>query len=74
LAEFKDYFTAVSVQPMMIVKNSLVHEKPEHFGVECVDDSLRWQTTDGLNNYDIRLKRVEVIKSVLDGNIITIDR
>jgi radical SAM superfamily enzyme YgiQ (UPF0313 family) len=74
LAEFKDYFTAVSVQPMMIVKNSLVYEKPEDFGVECVDDSLRWQTADGINNYDTRLKRVELIKSVLDGNVITIDK
>jgi len=74
LEEFKDYFTAVSVQPMMIVKNSLVHDEPEHFGVECVDDSLRWQTADGKNNYDARLKRVEIIKSVLDGKAITIDK
>jgi radical SAM superfamily enzyme YgiQ (UPF0313 family) len=74
LAEFKDYFGAVGVQPMMIVKNSVVYDKPEHFGVECVDDGLRWQTTDGMNNYDIRQKRIEIIKSVLDGNVITIDK
>jgi hypothetical protein len=74
LAEFKDYLGPVGVQPMMIVKNSLVYHKPKDFGVECVDDPLRWQTIDGTNNYDIRLKRVEVLKSVLDGKIVTIDR
>ena len=74
LSEFKDYFIAVGVQPMMIAKNSLVYDKFEHFGVDCIDDGLRWQTTDGMNNYDIRLKRVEAVKSVISGNVITIDR
>lgn len=74
LAEFKDYFTAVSVQPMMIVKNSLVYNRPELFGVKCIDDPIRWQTADGMNNYDIRLKRVDMVKKALDGNIITVDK
>ena len=74
LAEYKDFFAAVSVQPMMVVKNSLVYDKPELFGVNRGDDGLRWETTDGMNNYDVRLKRVEIIKSVLDGNVITIDK
>ncbi len=74
LVEFKDYFTTVSVQPMMIVKNSLVYDKPEDFGVDCVNDWLTWQTTDGTNNYDIRLKRVEILQSALGTKILTIDK
>ena len=74
LTEYKDFLAAVSVQPMIIVKNSLVYDKPELFGVNRGDDWLRWETTDGMNNYDVRLKRVEIIKSVLDGNVITIDK
>jgi len=73
VAEYKKYFT-VGVQPMMIAKNSLVYDKPEDFGVACVDDWLKWQTIDGTNNYDVRLKRVEILKAVLDGNIRTIDK
>jgi radical SAM superfamily enzyme YgiQ (UPF0313 family) len=74
LSEFKDYFVSVTAQPMMIVNNSLVSDKPEKFGVECLDDRIRWHTTDGTNNYDIRLKRVEIINSLLDGHLIKIDK
>ncbi len=73
VAEYKDYFT-VGVQPMMIVKNSLVYDKHEDFGVACVDDWLKWQTIDGTNNYDVRLRRVEILKSILHGDIRTIDK
>jgi hypothetical protein len=59
---------------MVIVKNSLVYEKPEDFGVECASNYLHWQTTDGTNNYNIRLKRFEMLKSLLEGRIITLDR
>ena len=74
LINFKNYFDAVGVQPMMIVKNSSVYDKHKQFGVECVDDFLRWQTNDGLNNYDIRQKRVEILKSVLGDKIIQIGK
>ena len=73
VAEYKKYFS-VSVQPMMIVENSLVHSRPEDFGVASESDWLKWQTLDGTNNYDIRLNRVEVLRSVLGGKIQTIDK
>jgi len=71
--EFKDYLV-VGIQPMMIVKNSLVCDKPEDFGMEPGSDWLKWQTIDGTNTYDIRLQRVEALRSVLDGKLITIDK
>lgn len=71
--EYKDYFI-VGVQPMMIAKNSLVYDKPEDFGVACVDDWLKWQTIDGTNNYEVRLKRVELLKSTIDADIRTVDK
>jgi radical SAM superfamily enzyme YgiQ (UPF0313 family) len=74
LNEYKDYFAVVGVQPMMIAKNSLVYDKSELFGVDCKDDWLKWQTTDGTNNYDIRLKRLEILKSALGAKITTIDK
>jgi radical SAM superfamily enzyme YgiQ (UPF0313 family) len=71
--EYKDYFI-VGVQPMMIAKNSLVYDKPEDFGVACVDDWLKWQTIDGTNNYEVRLKRVALLKSTIDADIRTVDK
>jgi len=74
LAEYEHFFAAVSVQPMMVGRNSLVYDKPELFGVGCKEDWLRWKSTDGTNNYDVRLKRVEIVKSVIGGSVITIDK
>jgi radical SAM superfamily enzyme YgiQ (UPF0313 family) len=74
LNEYKDYFATVGVQPMMIAKNSLVYDKPALFGVDCKDDWLKWQTADGTNNYDIRLKRLEILQSALGTKIMTIDK
>ncbi|MBN1363945.1 MAG: B12-binding domain-containing radical SAM protein [Syntrophaceae bacterium] len=71
--EFKDYIV-VGIQPMMLVKNSLVSDKPEDFGIKPGSDWLKWQTLDGTNTYDIRLQRVEALRSVLDGKLITIDK
>lgn len=71
--EFKNYLT-VSIQPMMIVNNSLVSDKPEDFGIEQGSDWLKWQTIDGTNTYEIRLQRVEALRSMLGGKLITIDK
>jgi anaerobic magnesium-protoporphyrin IX monomethyl ester cyclase len=73
VAEYKSYFT-VTVQPMMIANNSLVHTRPEDFGVASGSDWLKWHTLDGTNNYDVRLNRVEILKSVLNGDVQTIDK
>lgn len=71
--EFKDYL-AVSIQPMMIVKNSLVSDKPQDFGIEPGSDWLKWQTLDGTNTYEIRLQRIEALKVVLGSKLLTIDK
>jgi anaerobic magnesium-protoporphyrin IX monomethyl ester cyclase len=73
IAEYKDYFS-VSVQPMMIAKNSLVCDKPEDFGLTDGSDWLKWQTIDETNTYDIRLQRVEILRSILDGKLGTIEK
>jgi anaerobic magnesium-protoporphyrin IX monomethyl ester cyclase len=72
VAEYKQYF-AVGVQPMMIANNSLVHNKPEKFGVAAGSDWLKWQTLDGTNNYEVRLNRVEKLQKALKGDLHTID-
>ena len=73
VSDHKDYF-AVGVQPMMIAANSFVHRHPEKFGMAQENDWLKWETIDGTNNYDVRLKRVEMLKSLLEGNVKTIDK
>ncbi len=73
VAEYKNYIT-VSIQPMMVIRNSLVGDKPGDFGLAPGSNSLKWQTIDGSNTYDIRLQRVEALRSVLDGRLITIDK
>jgi len=73
ITEYKDYF-AVSIQPMMIAKNSPVYIKPEQFGIKDRNDWLQWQTIDGTNTYDIRLQRVEMLRSVLGEKLVTIDK
>lgn len=76
LREYNTYFAGVGAQPMMIVPNSAVHDHYQDFGVDFVNsrEYLRWQTLDASNTYDVRLKRLELIKSVLDGRIMTIDK
>jgi radical SAM superfamily enzyme YgiQ (UPF0313 family) len=71
--EYKEYFV-VGVQPMMIVKNSLVYDRYEDFGIVDRNDWLEWQTRDGTNTYEVRLQRVEILRSVLDGKLTTIDK
>jgi len=73
VAEYKNCIT-VSIQPMMVIKNSLVGDKPGDFGLAPGSNSLKWQTIDGANTYDVRLQRVEALRSVLDGRLITIDK
>lgn len=66
--EIKDYVT-VSVQPMMISNNSPVHDEIESYGIARGSDWLKWQTIDGTNTYEIRLQRVEILRSILDGKL-----
>jgi radical SAM superfamily enzyme YgiQ (UPF0313 family) len=74
LREFKEYFFSVGVQPMMIPLNSAVSDRYREFGVKNLQDRLKWQTLDGENTYDVRLERIEILKSVLDERILTIDK
>jgi hypothetical protein len=74
LREFKEYFFSVGVQPMMIPLNSAVSDKYREFGVKNLQDRLKWQTLDGENTYKVRLERIEILKSVLDERILTIDK
>lgn len=76
LKEYKRYFSKISVQSMMIVNNSLVHEKHEQYGIDYDNsrNSLQWKSIDGSNNYEMRLERVEQLKSLLKDKIITIDK
>jgi anaerobic magnesium-protoporphyrin IX monomethyl ester cyclase len=73
IAEYKEYFV-VGVQPMMVVRNSLVYDRSEDFGIVDKNDWLEWQTLDGTNTYEIRLQRVEILRSVLEGKLKTIDK
>jgi anaerobic magnesium-protoporphyrin IX monomethyl ester cyclase len=76
LREYRRYFSKVSVQPMMIVNNSLVYEKYQQYGIDYANsrDGLKWKSIDGSNNYEMRLERVEQLKSLLKDKIITIDK
>jgi radical SAM superfamily enzyme YgiQ (UPF0313 family) len=76
LQEYKRYFSKIGVQPMMIVNNSIVYEKYQQYGIDYANsrDGLKWKSIDGSNNYEMRLERVEQLKSLLKDKIITIDK
>jgi len=74
--EYKKYFSNVGAQTMMILPNSRVGDNYDEFGIdhENVPDYLKWQAKGGNNNYEERLKRLDLLKSVLDEKIILIDK
>lgn len=76
LNKYMKYFNKISVQPMMVVRNSLVFEKHKQYGIDYTNsqDALKWSSIDGTNNYEMRLKRVEILKSLLNDKLITIDK
>jgi anaerobic magnesium-protoporphyrin IX monomethyl ester cyclase len=76
LKEYKTYFSSVGAQPMMIVPNSRVYDRYDEFGLDQDERSklVNWQTIDGTNTHEVRLKRLEILKAVLDDKIITIDK
>ena len=72
VAEYGKYFSA-GMQPMMLCRNSLVHDEPEQFGIVDSSEWLQWRTVDGQNTYEVRLRRVEMLKATLKGRLQTID-
>jgi anaerobic magnesium-protoporphyrin IX monomethyl ester cyclase len=76
LDEYKHYFEGIGAQPMMVIPNSTVYDRYQDFGLDSdnVHDYLRWQTIDGTNNYDIRLKRLGIIRSIVNEKMIQIDK
>jgi radical SAM superfamily enzyme YgiQ (UPF0313 family) len=73
--DYKEYFSSVGVIPMLILNNSLVYDKPQQFGLdfENLREPLKWQSSDGSNTYETRLKRVEILTSVLKEKVVTVD-
>jgi radical SAM superfamily enzyme YgiQ (UPF0313 family) len=65
--DYQKYFCSVFIMPMLVVPNSLVYEDYQAFGLDLENarDYLRWQTSDGSNTYEIRVKRLEMLRSVL---------
>ncbi len=73
--DYNKYFSTVGIIPMLILANSLVHDKPQEFGLdpETLPEALKWKSSDGSNTYEARLKKVEILRSVLKEKIITVD-
>ena len=71
LRDYKSYFDQIGVRPMMVYPNSLVHDKYSDFGLdyENAQEWLRWQTVDGTNNYQTRLRRLDILNSSLDDQL-----
>ncbi len=76
LKEYKQYFGNIGAQPMMVIPNSTVYDKYQDFGLDFPNsrDYLKWQTIDGTNNYEIRLKRLDIISSIVNEKMIKIDK
>jgi radical SAM superfamily enzyme YgiQ (UPF0313 family) len=74
--EYKKYFNNVGVQSMMVLKNSYVYDNLDEFGLRFEDlgDCVRWHSQDGQNNIELRQKRLEILKAILDDKIITTDK
>ncbi len=73
--EYQKYFSSVGIIPMLILANSLVYDRPQEFGLddEQLKEPLKWQFPDGSNTYETRLKRVEILRSVLKEKTITVN-
>ena len=74
--EYQRYFHSVAVQPMYVLPNSSVHACPAEFGIDPVGqpDRVTWETLDGSNTYEERMRRVEKLNAALENKLLTIDR
>ena len=71
--EYQKYVT-VSVHTMMLVRNSLVGDEPQQFGIAEGSDWLKWRTIDSSNDYGLRLQRRDLLKAALNGRALTFDK
>jgi radical SAM superfamily enzyme YgiQ (UPF0313 family) len=74
--DYKKYFGLIGAQPMMILPNSRVCDKFNEFGLdyENAQNVLEWQTIDGSNNNETRLRRLEILNAVLKDKMLRIDK
>jgi radical SAM superfamily enzyme YgiQ (UPF0313 family) len=75
LADYKSYFDRIGTQTMKIYRNSVVHDKYQEFGLdyENAQEFAKWRTLDGTNDYETRVKRLNILRSILNHQILTID-
>ena len=75
LRDYQKYFSNVFMVPLLIVPNSTVYDKYQEFGLDLKNarEYLKWQSLDGSNTYEIRVKRLEILRSVLKEKAVAVD-
>jgi anaerobic magnesium-protoporphyrin IX monomethyl ester cyclase len=73
--DYQKYFSNVFTMPLLVVPNSLVYDEYQEFGLDFKNarEYLKWQSSDGSNTYEIREKRLEILRSVLKEKAVALD-
>lgn len=61
----KKYFKNFGLPMMEIKKNSLVYDRFQEYRIENRDEPVLWKTTDGLNTYELRMARRNLLSAIL---------
>ena len=69
IEKVRPYFRSIGLPMMEIRRNSHVYADPDQYGVLDRDNTVEWQTKDGVNNVKLRLARRQVLADILKGNI-----
>jgi anaerobic magnesium-protoporphyrin IX monomethyl ester cyclase len=73
--DFRKYFLNVYASTMLILPNTTVYNEYQQFGLDLKNarEYQKWQSADGSNTYEIREKRIAILKSVLAENAVAVD-
>lgn len=65
----KRYFKNFGIPLMEIKRNSAVYARFQEYGIADPDEPVFWKTTDGLNNYELRKARRDLLSAILGDRL-----
>jgi anaerobic magnesium-protoporphyrin IX monomethyl ester cyclase len=65
----KRHFKNFGLPLMEIKKNSWVYAHYRDYGIENPDEHMHWKTTDGLNTYELRMARRDLLSAILENRL-----
>jgi radical SAM superfamily enzyme YgiQ (UPF0313 family) len=65
----KRYFKNFGLPLMEIKKNSAVYARYRDYGIVDREESIYWKTKDGLNDYELRIARRDLLSAILNDKL-----